>query len=57
MRQPAIRNVVLVGPSGAGKTTVAEAMLQAAGAIHARGSVEKQTTVSDHTDIEHELDR
>lgn len=57
MRQPAIRNVVLVGPSGSGKTTMAEAILVAAGAIHSPGSIDKGTTVSDHTDVEHDLGR
>ena len=43
----AIRNVALVGHHGAGKTTLAEALLAAAGAIARRGSVEKGTTVMD----------
>lgn len=57
MRQPAIRNVVLVGPSSAGKTTLAEALLQEAGAIRSRGDVAGGSTVSDHTGIEKELQR
>ena len=40
----AIRNVALVGHHGAGKTTLAEALLAATGAIARRGSVEKGTT-------------
>ena len=43
----AIRNVALVGHHGAGKTTLAEALLAATGAIARRGSVEKGTTVMD----------
>jgi elongation factor G len=43
----AIRNVALVGHHGAGKTTLAEALLAAAGAIARRGSVEKGSTVMD----------
>ena len=43
-----IRTLALVGPSGAGKTTLAEALLHAAGAIAQPGSVEKGNTVSDH---------
>ncbi len=47
-----IRNVVLLGHPGAGKTTLAETMLFEAGAINRRGSVTDGTTVSDYTDIE-----
>ena len=43
----AIRNVALVGHHGAGKTTLAEALLAATGAQARRGSVEKGTTVMD----------
>jgi elongation factor G len=42
-----IRNVVLLGHAGAGKTTLAEAMLHRCGAITRMGSVEAATTVSD----------
>jgi elongation factor G len=43
----AIRNVALVGHHGAGKTTLAEALLAATGSIARRGSVEKGSTVMD----------
>src|SRR5688572_12195013 len=42
------RTVALVGAAGAGKTTLAEALLLRAGAIPRAGSVEQGTTVSDH---------
>ena len=49
-----IRNVVLLGHSGCGKTTFAETMLFEGKEITRRGTVENRSTVSDFTDIEHE---
>jgi len=43
-----IRAVALVGHGGAGKTTLAEALLARAGVIPAAGSVEKGNTVCDY---------
>ncbi|MDM4718410.1 elongation factor G-like protein EF-G2 [Micromonospora sp. WMMA1363] len=43
-----VRNVVLVGHSGAGKTTLVEALLAATGTTGRAGSVADGTTVCDH---------
>jgi len=50
-----IRNVCLVGPSNAGKTQLAEALLFAGGATPKCGSVDRGDTVSDFTPRERQL--
>jgi elongation factor G len=47
-----IRNVVLLGSSHAGKTTLAEAMLFEGKVIERRGAIETKNTVSDATEVE-----
>ena len=47
-----LRSVVLVGHGAAGKTTLAEALLAAAGTITTRGSVERGNTVCDFDPLE-----
>ncbi|MFE9844257.1 elongation factor G-like protein EF-G2 [Streptomyces goshikiensis] len=56
-RPSSIRNVVLVGHSGAGKTTLVEALALTAGAVGRAGRVEDGGTVSDYDEIEHRRQR
>lgn len=51
----AIRTLALVGPAGAGKTSLAEALLHKAGAINTPGSLERGSTVSDHDALERRM--
>src|SRR6266550_7770270 len=47
-----VRNVVLVGHCGTGKSSLVEALLAATGTIQRPGSIEEGTTVSDFDEIE-----
>ena len=49
-----IKNVVLVGSTKSGKTTLAETMLFEAGLIKRRGTIEEKNTISDYHSVEHE---
>ena len=54
-RIEAIRTLALVGPSAAGKTSLAEALLLRSGAISAAGSLERGSTVSDFDPLERRM--
>jgi elongation factor G len=43
-----LRNIVLLGHQGTGKTSLSEALLLASGAIEKKGEVERKNTVSDY---------
>ncbi|MBR4660881.1 MAG: elongation factor G [Bacteroidales bacterium] len=47
-----IRNIVLLGGTRSGKTTLAEAMLYEGKVIDRRGTIEGKNTVSDNTEVE-----
>jgi elongation factor G len=49
-----VKNIVLLGHAGSGKTTLAECMLFEAGIINRRGSIEEKNTVSDYHEMEQE---
>ncbi|MFI3314657.1 MAG: elongation factor G [Rikenellaceae bacterium] len=48
-----IKNVVLLGASGSGKTIMAEAMAYEGKVIDRRGTIENDNTLSDFTEVEH----
>src|SRR5262245_35589588 len=50
-----MRNLALVGHAGSGKTLLAEALLLEAGAIRAKGSLQRGTTVCDFDPQEKKL--
>jgi elongation factor G len=50
----AIRNIVLLGHAGCGKTSLAESLLYHAGATTRKGSVAERNTISDYHELEHE---
>jgi elongation factor G len=49
-----VKNIVLLGHAGSGKTTLAECMLFEAGLINRRGSIEEANTVGDYHPLEQE---
>jgi len=49
-----VKNIVLLGHAGCGKTTLAECMLYEAGLINRRGTVEENNTTGDYHDLEKE---
>jgi elongation factor G len=49
-----VKNIVLLGHAGSGKTTLAECMLFEAGIINRRGSVSENNTVGDYHELEQE---
>ncbi len=49
-----VKNIVLLGHAGSGKTTLAECMLYEAGIITRRGSISEKNTVGDWHELEQE---
>lgn len=57
IRPEAIRNVLVVGAAGSGKTTLVERLLVEAGVLNRTGSTQDGTTVCDFDEIEHRQQR
>lgn len=49
-----IRSIILIGHSGCGKTSLAEALLYGGGAIPKMGNIDERTTISDYNEDEKE---
>jgi len=49
-----VKNIVLLGHAGSGKTSLAECMLFEAGLISRKGSIAENNTVGDYHELEHE---
>ena len=49
-----VKNIVLLGHAGSGKTTLAECMLYEAGLINRRGSIAERNTTGDYHELEQE---
>src|SRR6187402_2587595 len=49
-----VKNIVLLGHAGSGKTTLAECMLYEAGIITRRGSIAERNTTGDYHELEQE---
>src|ERR1044071_4399473 len=49
-----VKNVVLLGHAGSGKTTLAECMLYEAGLITRRGTIAERNTIGDYHELEQE---
>ena len=49
-----VKNIVLLGHAGSGKTSLAECMLYEAGLITRRGSIAEKNTVADYHELEQE---
>src|SRR5690349_12460440 len=49
-----VKNIVLLGHAGSGKTTLAESMLYEAGLITRRGTIAEKNTVGDYHELEQE---
>ena len=49
-----IRNIVLLGNAGSGKSTLSEDMLYEGGVIHRKGTIQGKNSVSDYNQVEQE---